>query len=116
MLYRKVPNAKLAALGDSTLRGRGGAIRPIAPRRVAVRPRISRWVVYTDAATQHPNPCALLFDASSPDFTWAGQWAADASAPWCCLFRRTTLIFGPELLALVAFFGQISPRLEGKCV
>ena len=115
-LYRKVYNAKLADLESFTLRWWESTIRSLQPRWVTDRPTSVPWLVYTDAATHPPKLCALLFNATARETDLVGEWTADVFEQRCFLFRHTALIFGLELLAVVAFFEQLAPKLAGQCV
>ena len=97
-----------------TLRRRGAAISSLTPRWVANRPMRVPWLVYTDAATHPPKICALLFAGTADQTSLRGQWTDDVSSEWSFLFRRTALIFGLELLALVAFVDSAAPQLGGS--
>ena len=115
-LYRKVFNTKLSELEIHILKWWEITIRSLASRWVTSRPRLAPWLVYTDAATNPPKICALLFkgDALTPQLH--GEWVSSVDPPWCNLFRSTNLILGLELLALVAFFEIAAPQLRGQCV
>ena len=99
----------------SVFRLRKDVIAEFTPRIAVPRPRRPHWIVYTDAATNHPMLCALLFQGgrSSPDLQTA--CAARAPALWSYFFRFTALIYGLELLALVLFFEGRAAFLKGSC-
>ena len=73
------------------------------------------WLVYTDAATNPPCLCALLFDMKKRPSELDTVLTAFAR-PWNLLFKRTCLIFGLELLALAAFLEEKVPFLAGKTI
>lgn len=87
------------------------------PHRLASpRPDNHRWIIYTDAAENPPTLCALLLngDCSSPDLHTA--CLARAPAAWPYLLRRTSLIYGVELLGLVRFFENRAAFSSGSVV
>ena len=59
--------------------------------------------------------CALLFHGgrSSPDLH--SCYSSKVDIAWRYLFRHTNLIYGLELLALVLFFEESAPLLQGSC-
>ena len=81
----------------------------------ASRPRRPHWIVYTDAATNRPILCALLFHGarSFPDLHTA--CAARAPTIWSYFCRYTALIYGLEFLVLVLFFEDHAAFLKGSC-
>ena len=115
-LHRKVYNARLTDLELHTLRWWEVTIRSLTPRRVCTLPKSVKWILYTDAATNPPRICALLFEGTTSTTQLWGEWASDVPIAWCNIFHRTNLILGLELLALVAFFEQLAPRLSGQSV
>lgn len=115
-LYRKVYMEKPTLLGRRNLRWWESITKSMAPRWVAIRPTKAPWIVYTDTATHPHKISALLFDGGASSISLAGQWADDVPQNWVHLLRKTSLIFGLELLASVAFVEQVAPRLAGQCV
>ena len=113
--YRRIYNARLSQLERGNLSWRFAVIADFTPRLARVRPTRADWLIYTDAATDPPRLCALLFrgDCSFPLLDTLASASVDL--PWLYLFRHTALIFGLELLALVAFFELKSPFLRGTC-
>ena len=88
----------------------------------AFSPRISRplsdeydWLIYTDAATNPPCLCALIFNPMTAAVRLDAQLVAFAR-PWTSLFKDTCLISGLEHLALTAFFEDMGPMLEGESI
>ena len=73
------------------------------------------WLLYTDAATNPPCICALLFDPRKAVAGLDTQRVAYVR-PWTQLFKQTCLIFGLGLLALAAFVEDHGPRLAGKSI
>ena len=59
---------------------------------------------------------AILFDGSAPHPSCVGQYVADVSEAWMGLFNDTSLIYGIELLVLVAIVEHLVPLLQGCCV
>ena len=108
-------SATLPPYEKSVFRWRKEVIEERIPRLAAPRPRRPHWISYTDAATNHPILCALLFRGgrASPDLYTA--CAARAPLIWSYFFRFTALIYGLELLALVLFFGDHATFLKGSC-
>ena len=90
-------------------------VEDCTPRVATPRPRRPHWIIYTDAATDPPLLCALLFHGgrSSP----ALHTVCSARAPliWSYFFRHTALIYGLEMLALVLFFEDSADLLRGSC-
>ena len=87
---------------------------------ISFTPRISRplsrkfdWLLYTDAATNPPCICDLLFDPRKTSISLDAQLVAFAR-PWIHWFKHTCLIFGLELLVLAAFVEDCGPRLAGR--
>ena len=115
-LYRKVYNAKLTLLELHNLRWWYDIISAMSPRWVTTRPTRVPWIAYTDAATNPPKICALLFEGTASSPLLSGCWTDDVPRQWVQLFHRTALIFGLELLALVAFFEQAAPDLADQCI
>ena len=113
--YRRAYNARLTRLERTNLSWRQQIIAYCAPRLARTRPARADWLIYTDAATDHAKLCALLFrgDFSRPSIDTLATARVDN--PWIYLFRRNSLIFGLDLLALVAFFELRVPCLRGSC-
>ena len=113
--YRRVYNTRLAQLERSNLECWLRVIADFTPRPAGVRPSRADWLIYTDAATDPANLCALLFrgDRSRPTLDTLATARVDTQ--WIYLFRHTALIYGLELLALVAFFELRAPFLRGSC-
>ena len=72
------------------------------------------WLIYTDADPTPPRLRALLFRANSPHPDIRALCSASVHVARPYLFRRTNLIFGLELLALVLFFEDWAPFLRGR--
>lgn len=72
------------------------------------------WIVYTDAATGPPSLCALLFDGKAKSSQLRTECSDRAPVTWSYLFRKTALIVGLELIALLAYFEDFAPSLRGK--
>ena len=104
MLYMEYFNASLSAHERTTLFWRADVISECTPLGFAV-PISSRPddLLYTDAAANPPCICALLSNPNSSVVRPITLLVAFAR-PWIRLFKATCLIFGLELLALVAFF------------
>ena len=79
--------------------------RPCAHRR--------NWLAYTDSATSHPRICALRFRGSDSTPHQAAQHSTAVPTVWLYQFRQTCLIFGLELLTLVAFLQDEAAGLAG---
>ena len=73
------------------------------------------WPLYTDADTNPPRICALLFDPRKAETSLDAHLAAFVR-PWAQLFKQTCLIFGSELLGLAAFAEDRGPRLAGQSI
>ena len=73
------------------------------------------WLLYTDAASNPPCICALLFVPRKGTNGLDSQRVAFVR-PWAQLFRQTCLIFGLELLALAAFVEDFAPHLAGQSI
>ena len=115
-LHRRVYCAKLSAQERLLFSWWKQVIEEFTPRISVPRPLRPHWILYTDAATSTRLLCAVLFhgDSSTPHIKACCTSAAPI--PWEYLFRHTTLIYGLELLALVAFFEDWAPRLAGSCI
>ena len=115
-LHRRVYCAKLSAQEKLLFSWWKQVIEEFTPRVAVPRPIRPHWILYTDAATSARLLCAVLFvgDCSRPQIKACCTSAA--SIPWVHLFRHTALIYGLELLALVAFFEDWGPRLAGCCI
>lgn len=113
--YRRVYNARLTAFEQPYLSWWRDIISDFAPRLARNRPARADWLIYTDAATDPTKLCALLIrgDCSRPSLDTLATARVDA--PWIYLFRHTALIYGLELLALVAFFELQAPLLRCIC-
>ena len=90
-------------------------IADFTPRLAKVRPARADWLIYTDAATDPAKLCALVFRGDRTYPVLDTLATAKVDTPWIYLFRHTALIFGLELLALVAFFELRAPFLRGSC-
>ena len=115
-LHRRVYCAKLSAQEKLLFSWWKQIIEEFRPRIAIPRPPRPHWILYTDAATSTRLLCAILLhgDSSSPRIKDCCTTAAPL--PWEYLFRHTALIYGLELLALVAFFEDWAPILSGSCI
>ena len=115
-LHRRVYCAKLSAQEKLLFSWWKQIVEEFRPRIAIPRPIRPHWILYTDAATSTRLLCAVLFhgDSSTPRIKVCCDSAAPI--PWVHLFRHTALIYGLELLALVAFFEDWAPRLSGSCI
>ena len=114
-LHRRVYSAVLSPYERSILEWWASIIAEFAPRLDSPRPLKPDWIIYTDAASTPARICALLFygNRTSPDLHSCFSSGVDVA--WHYLFRHTNLIYGLELLALVLFFEETAPRLQGSC-
>ena len=86
------------------------------PRRTVVsRSAVADRLIYTDAATSPPRICALRFEGKSRPPVLNTLRAARVPTVWLYLSRHTCLIYGLELLALVAYFEDHAPSMRGIC-
>ena len=113
-LNRRVYNARLSAGERLVSTWWARAIADFTPRLAIPRPSRPDWLIYTDAATDPPSLFALLFEGrrASPRLR---DLCASTRAPvtWPYLSRRTSLIYGLELLPLVLFMEAWAPFLQG---
>ena len=102
-LYRVVYNARLSGREMASFTRRRSAISSFNPR--IFRPCSSRcgWVSYTDAATNPPRICDRQSDGMYGRPVLELKMSSPVPAAWISHFKSTCLIFGSELLALVAF-------------
>ena len=114
-LYRRVYNSRLPQLERDSLRWWDEVASEFAPRLAIPRSARADWLIYTDAATEPTTICALIphGNSSSPQLDTCYDQRLSAARGY--LFRHTALIYGMELLSLVAFFETHSPRLRGGC-
>ena len=114
-LNRRVYNARLSAYERSVFTWWRDVLADFSPRLATPRPKRPHWLIYTDAATNPPRLCALIFPGSksTPDLQFL--FSSSAAVSWTYLFRWTNLIFGLELLALVLLFEDHAPFLAGQC-
>ena len=107
-MRRKYFCASLSAQERATIVWWDEVISGFPPR--ICRPLSSRFddLLYTGAATNPPCICALLPNPNSSGVRLSTLLVAFVR-PWIHLFKATCLIFGLELLALLAF-SMISPR------
>ena len=114
-LNRRVYNAHLSAGKRLVCVCRARAISDFTPRLDIPRPRHPDWLIYTDAATDPPPLCALLFEGRRPTPRLRALCASTrVPATWQYLFRLTSLIYGLELLAIVLFMEDWVPFLQGR--
>ena len=109
---RRVFNDQLSRHGRRTLEWRRRIIADFAPRIAVSLSPIADWVIYTDAASEPPAICARLFGAKSKRPKMKKECAAGVPVTWPYLFRKTTLIYGLELLSILAFFDDHAPSLR----
>ena len=96
------------------MRWRNEAISEFTPLLAPPRPARADWLIYTDAATDPPEISALIFNGKSAAAELDTCYDQGLSVVWNYLFRHTALIYGLELLALVAFFETHVPPSSGK--
>ena len=113
--YRRVYNAALSAEERSVFSRRCEIITSFTPSICRPLSRKFDWPLYTDAATNPPCSCALLFNPWKASISLDSQLAAFVR-PWTHLFKLTCLIFGLDLLALAAFVEDFGPWLAGKSI
>ena len=111
-LHRLVYNALLSSLESSTMSRRLRIIAEFARRLSVPRPSRADWLIYTDAATEPATLRALLFRGDSDTPSLDACCSQRTAVTWDYLFRTTSLIYGLELLALVAFCEDHAPRLR----
>ena len=112
-LYRRVYNSRLPKLERDTLRRWKEVIAEFTPRLAIPRPARADWLIYTDASTDPPEICALIFNGKSEAVERETCYAQGLSVVWSYLFRHTALIYGLELLALVTF-SKLTPPSSGQ--
>ena len=112
--FRRVYNAQLSQHERCTLEWWRSIIADFTPRIAVSRSQIADWIIYTDAATDPPSLCALLFDGKAKSPQLRTECSSRAPVTWSYLFRTTALIYGLELLASVAYFEDFAPQLRGK--
>lgn len=113
--HRRIYNAALSTAERAVLLWWHDIIIAFSPR--ICRPLSTKfdWLIYTDAASNPPNICALLFDPKT------GKAKLDTIKtafvrPWAHVFKKTCLIFGLELLALTACMEDWAPFLAGRSI
>ena len=111
-LHMMVYCPRLSAPEKLLYRWRLSAIGNFSPRLAVPRPPRPRWILYTDAATNRLELRALLFRGDKRHPALRTFWSDSASVPRLYLSRRATLIFGLELLSLVAFCEDWGPSYE----
>ena len=104
---RRVFNAQLSRHDRCTMEWWRHIIADFAHRIAAPFSPIADWAIYTDAASEPPAICALLFDGKSTRPRLMKECAANVPVTWPYLFRRTNLIYGLELLALLAVLAEV---------
>ena len=114
-LHRRVYNAQLSSLERSNHTWRLHIIAEFTPRIAVPRPRRADWLIYTDAATEPATLCGLLFRGDSTTPSLGACCSQRTAVTWEYMFRYTALIYGIELLALVAFFEDHAPLFRGIC-
>ena len=112
--HQRVYNAQLSRHERCAFEWWRAAIADFTPRIAVPILPIADWVIYTDAATEPPIICALLFNGKSRTPQLLKECAARVPVTWPYLFRRTALIYGLELLALVAFYEDHAPSIRGS--
>ena len=112
-LHRRVYNARLTASELAVFQWWERVIRSFSPRICTPCKEFCDWIVYTDAATSPPRLCALRFAGNTRPTRLIQQLSSSAPTVWQYLFRKTCLIFGLELLALVAFLEESAVNLAG---
>ena len=90
-MYRRVYNVRLSKLERATLRWRREVIAEFPPRLAVHRPARADWRIYTDASSEPPTICALIFRGNSPQQDLAP--AILIACPW----SGTTLVGIPRL-------------------
>lgn len=115
MQFRAVYNSRLSAEGRKITHRWRETVSSFSPRVCAARSGRFDWFVYTEAASNPPRICALLFDSKKHGIHLDTQAVAFPRA-WGRLFKETSAICGLELLALVAFFGEYGPSLPDSSI
>ena len=114
-LNRRVYNAHLSAGGRLVFVWWARSIADFTPRLATPRPRRPGWLIYTDAATDPPSLCALLFEGRRPTPRQRTLCASTrVPVTWPNLFRLTSLIYGLGLLSIVLFVEDWAPILQGS--
>ena len=107
--HRRVYNDRLSSAERGAFRRRSSVISDFTHRIATPRPSRTDWLIYTDASSTPFRLCAMLFRGASASPSLHTQCSADVDVTWPYLLRRTNLIFGLELLALVLFFDDSAP-------
>ena len=115
-LRRWVYNARLTSSELAVFQWWGKVVRSFSPRVCIPRSQYCDWVVYTGAATSPPRLCALRFAGAMRETRQVQQLSSSAPTIWQYLFRKTCLIFGLELLALVAFLEESAACFAGHSI
>ena len=115
-LHRVVYCASLSSHEKLLLIWRLASSGDFSPRLAVPRPPRPRWILYTDASTNRLKLRALLVHGDKRRPALRTFCADSASAPRSYLFLQAALIFGLELLAIEAFFGDRAPFIRGSCV
>ena len=71
-------------------------------------------LIYTDSATDSPWIFASRFNGKTMTPALNTLRAAPVPTVWLYLFRHTCLIYGLELLALVAYFEDHALSIQGR--
>ena len=113
-LYRKYYVASLSEREDSVLKWRLRILRDPNRRITRAIARFPDFAIYSGAATTGNRISPLLFMGGKSGRPFALR-AADsaASGNWTDAFHRTILIYGLELLALLAFIFMLRFYLKG---
>ena len=111
---RRIYNALMFKHERRKLDWRRAIIADSTPRIDASISPIVDWASYAVAATNPPAICALMFSGKSRTPHLLQECVTHVPATWPYLIRETALIYGLELLALVAFFEDPDPALRGS--
>ena len=121
-LYTKLHSTPYSSvLSDeesSVLRWWASSIRASQPRKVVIKNKYPDVVIYTDAATSTLVIAAIVIepDVFKTESMFSATFTETADPDWVTIFQGTTLIYGLELLAVIATIFVLRDFLRGKNV
>ena len=109
----------IIAIQEKRVEGRrASTLRPLTPRIATPEHESAGLILYTDAATPTNTSSAVLSEPSTFLRLRKVPIAQTATSPleWHAAFGETTIIYGVEMLAVVAFICDRGASMAGKSV